>query len=183
MIYDWLDDVVDIREQYPLDRDDTRRIAEAIGVRHPAETQTQTDIVMSTDLVVDFSTDGTAKTIARAVKHSQALEEPRTLEKLEIERRYWFENGVDFGIITERELPNEPVKTLRWLLGYRELNEEIPRDILIQIDQDLDRGSQLTFGEFCEQIDLQYGLSSGTGRRISNHFLAKKYGYSTFILS
>jgi hypothetical protein len=40
LIYDWSDAVTDIREQFPLDRKATRRIADALGIRHPADTRT-----------------------------------------------------------------------------------------------------------------------------------------------
>jgi hypothetical protein len=35
LLYDWAENVVDIREQFPLDRGETRAIAEAMGGRHP----------------------------------------------------------------------------------------------------------------------------------------------------
>lgn len=37
MLLDWSDSVTDIREQFPLDRDETRAIAADMGVRHPAD--------------------------------------------------------------------------------------------------------------------------------------------------
>lgn len=54
LIYDWSRIVTDIREQFPLDRDDTRRIAAAMGVRHPADPRSGTDVVMTTDLLIDM---------------------------------------------------------------------------------------------------------------------------------
>jgi hypothetical protein len=53
-LLDWSDAVVDIREQFPLDRDITRRIAAEMGIRHPADTKTKVDIVMTTDFLVDI---------------------------------------------------------------------------------------------------------------------------------
>lgn len=35
LLLDWSDSVTDIREQFPLDREETRRIAADMGVRHP----------------------------------------------------------------------------------------------------------------------------------------------------
>lgn len=48
LIYDWSDAVTDIREQFPLDRDDTRRIASAMGVAHPIDVRSKVDLVMTT---------------------------------------------------------------------------------------------------------------------------------------
>jgi hypothetical protein len=52
-------------------------------------------VVVTTDLFIDLVRDGRAVSIARAIKSSDELDKPRTLEKLEIERRYWAERDVD----------------------------------------------------------------------------------------
>lgn len=58
---------------------------------------------MTTDFVLTI--DGPiGKTYrARTIKPSVELAKPRTLQKFEIERRYWAERGIDWGIVTERE--------------------------------------------------------------------------------
>ncbi len=56
LLLDWSDAVIDIREQYPLDREETRRIAAEMGVRHPFDTLGKCDIVMTTDFLVDVQT-------------------------------------------------------------------------------------------------------------------------------
>lgn len=49
--------------------------------------------------------DGRTQLVARAIKPCSALDDARTLEKLEIERRFWAEREVDWGIVTEHDLP------------------------------------------------------------------------------
>ncbi len=50
---DWAPSVVDIREQFPLlPIEDTLRIAERLGYRHPRHPQTRRPIVMTTDFLV-----------------------------------------------------------------------------------------------------------------------------------
>ncbi len=49
LMLDWADAVEDIREQFSLDRAVTRRIAEEMGVRHPADVVTKVPLVMTTD--------------------------------------------------------------------------------------------------------------------------------------
>ena len=80
LIYDWSHAVSDIREQFPLDRDDTSRIAAAMGVAHPADPKSKVD------LVIDFAGLEGPATVARAVKPSSELEKAHTLEQREIER-------------------------------------------------------------------------------------------------
>ncbi len=53
-LFDWPESVTDIREQFPLDRQITQRIADQLGIRHPRDTGTQVPLVMTTDLLVDI---------------------------------------------------------------------------------------------------------------------------------
>jgi hypothetical protein len=73
LIYDWAASVVDIREQFPLDRGETRAIAEAMGVRHPIYPKSDVPVVMTTDFLLDTAVDGRATQVARAVKPSAKL--------------------------------------------------------------------------------------------------------------
>lgn len=117
----WSDQVIDIREQFPLDRDITRGIAASMGVRHPADSQTKTDLVMTTDFLVEVRSNDEPRLIARSVKPSDELNNSRTLEKQEIERRYWIEKGVEWGVVTELDLPVQRIKNLRWLYEMQSL--------------------------------------------------------------
>lgn len=66
-VLDWHDAVSDIREQFPLDRDGTQEIAERQGFKHPTDRHTHAPLVMTTDFLVDFSTDGSMRRVAYAV--------------------------------------------------------------------------------------------------------------------
>ncbi|BAI74260.1 transposase (plasmid) [Azospirillum sp. B510] len=63
---------------------------------------------MTTDLVVDVIVGGRLVTLARAIKPAAELSKPRILEKLEIERRYWLAQNVEWGVLTERDVPMIP---------------------------------------------------------------------------
>jgi hypothetical protein len=125
---DWQDDVIDIQEQFPLDREVTRRIAKGMFVRHPRDTRTATDIVMTTDLVITRR----AGRHAYSVKYLSSLAgrgAARVLEKLEIERRYWLLIGVPFTIVTEVHLPKVRRDNLAWLHPYHNVaGTPWPRD-------------------------------------------------------
>lgn len=114
-ILEWSPLVTDIREQFPLlSSDDTLEetlaLAEECGVAHPAipdktDPKIRVPIVMTTDFFITLCVDGKVVEHARAVKMSKDLSSRRVLEKLEIERRYWEKRGVDWSIITERDIP------------------------------------------------------------------------------
>ena len=67
-ILDWANDVIDIREQFPLDREETVRIAEEIGIDHSVDPKTNTPIVMTTDFLVTVREGNTIINKARTIK-------------------------------------------------------------------------------------------------------------------
>lgn len=172
LIYDWSDAVSDIREQFPLDRDDTRRIAAAMGVAHPADAKSKVDLVMTTDLVIDFAKPEGPAIVARSVKPSSELKKPRTLEKLEIERRYWTERGVDWGIVTELELPETLVRNLVKLAGYRSIQEGASTGIVGRIDREHGAWTEANLREFFTAMDARFALETGRALEIVFHLLA-----------
>lgn len=111
-ILDWSDNVIDIREQYPLwDLDCALNVASEAGIRYPTNSISGFPYVMTCDFMVTTA-DGVK---ARTIKMTSELSDPRTLEKLEIERRYWLALGVDWKIVTEREIPFQKAKNIEWL--------------------------------------------------------------------
>ncbi|MGO3694037.1 TnsA endonuclease N-terminal domain-containing protein [Marinobacter sp.] len=88
----WNTTVSDIREQFPLRVEDTLHLAGEAKIRHP-EVGGYTQ-VMSSDFVVDFSASSGARRMAIQVKSSSDLKDSRTIEKLELERRYWQQKGL-----------------------------------------------------------------------------------------
>jgi hypothetical protein len=105
-LLDFADNVSDIREQYPLlPREDTCAIAESLGVRHPAKTSRKFSGVLTTDFLITCKGEnGASYHIARTVKPKKELLKLRVLEKFEIERIYWEERKVCWGIITEDQI-------------------------------------------------------------------------------
>lgn len=65
LIYDVRDDVRDIREQFPLNLDQTPGIADAAGIRYPVDSRSRVD------LLVDPAHGGKIVTIARTIKPSE----------------------------------------------------------------------------------------------------------------
>lgn len=104
LFYEWNDEVTDIREQYPLDREVTLRIASELGINHPKDPNSKCNIVMTTDLLVFVSNDNKTNSVARSIKPEGKLDK-RVIDKLEIERKYWVDQGVDWGLITDKQLP------------------------------------------------------------------------------
>lgn len=113
-IADFCPRVKKIREQFPLwPIEQTIEIADELGVEHPnhsARGRKAKYTLMTTDFLFDIETDTGIETIARTVKLHKHLDDPRILEKLEIERIYWANREIDWGIITELDY-NKTVAT------------------------------------------------------------------------
>ena len=111
-ILEWPPQTQEIREQYPLQRGITLEIAQAAGIKHPSVAGVSQ--YMSTDFLVDTSKADLPK-FAVQVKHSEDLNNPRTIEKLEIERQYWKRKGIPWFLLTERDIPRTVSQNIEWL--------------------------------------------------------------------
>jgi hypothetical protein len=114
-ILDWSISVIDIREQYPLlPHDSTIEIAYRLGIKPPTDPKTQLPIVMTTDFFIDIVVDGKIQRRARSIKLVKDLTD-RTLEKAQIERVYWEERGIDWGILTELDINHQLSDNVKWV--------------------------------------------------------------------
>ncbi len=116
---EWARTVIDIREQYPLDLDETMAIAKSLGIAYPVDTTTKEPIVMTTDLVYTTKTSLRVTDHARTVKYAQDLSDLRVMEKFEIERVYWTIRNITWRIVTERNVNPSFTFNVRWLHRYR----------------------------------------------------------------
>lgn len=179
-LLEWCPSVTDIREQFPLDREVTRLLANEMGVTHPRDPHTKADLVMTTDFVVDLRIDGRPATLARAVKPSTELDKKRTIEKLEIERRYWAREGVAWNLVTERELPEQRIRNIRWLHQLRTLDhQETPHpdywpDRCHQLLADLRRTRRGTIEDFLKHLEKDKRFSPGEPLTVLRHLASNR---------
>ena len=94
--------VYDSKEQFPLDLETTQLIAEQMGVKHPRQPGKDEDKIMSIDLLIIYI-DGTRRGIS--VKPISDLMDPRTIEKLEIERIWCCIKGIKWSLFTDEDVP------------------------------------------------------------------------------
>ncbi|WP_199784874.1 TnsA endonuclease N-terminal domain-containing protein [Nostoc sp. 'Lobaria pulmonaria (5183) cyanobiont'] len=107
-VFEWLDTIVDIREQFPLiDLDLAMSIAEEIGINYPKDPQSNTPRVLTTDFMLSVKQGKTIVQKARTLKLTKDLGSKSVAEKFELEKRYYAAKGIDWGIITEKEVPKQ----------------------------------------------------------------------------
>ncbi|WP_188399553.1 TnsA endonuclease N-terminal domain-containing protein [Sporomusa sp. GT1] len=178
---DWADDVIDIREQFPLNIEKTIQIAEKKGIRHPRDPKTKEVIVMTTDFLITVLRDNCQMIIARTIKPKKKLQEKRIQQKLFIERIYWEEQGIDWGVITDECLPQNLVKNIEWLhnVYWRESLEDIKDEYIGQVFTAFKKATvgvsrNESLAHFLQCMDQKIALDEGTSLKIFRHLLARK---------
>lgn len=179
-LLEWSPVIYDIREQYPLlPLEETIAIAELAGINHPIDTQTKEPIVMTTDflLTVDQKIDTIEQ--ARTLRQTKDLQSNRTIEKLEIERLYWQERNIDWGIVTEQEIPENLVKNLSWLHPYHDLENLYPlsENDIQKIKQTLESSmliNNIPLNYLTSECDDRLGLSAGTSLSVVRYLMANR---------
>ncbi|PLR76759.1 heteromeric transposase endonuclease subunit TnsA [Bacillus sp. V3-13] len=176
---EWSNKVIDIKEQYPLDRQDTMEIAAEKHIPHPFEKSTQTPIVMTTDFLVTIRTGKDINIIARSIKPSEKLEDPDVLGKLEIERQFWEDKGIQWTIVDEKVMPKQFFKNMRYIHEYFYLpdkkEEETAKYFLSFLDSRQPKYPEKMLIDCCNEFDSLYNLDDGSSIYYLRHLYARQY--------
>ncbi len=161
-LLDYSPNVVDIREQFPLELSETLNIARTLNIRHPRYPGCTYPAVMTTDFLIS-RTDGLC---ARTIKMKKELDNPRTIEKFMIERAYWDKKGIDWKIVTEDQINREKALNLRWLFSEPDAETLIPdeeiRLIASKDVKDLYMDSAIPLPVIIEQVETIFSLPFGS---------------------
>ncbi|MGF7060032.1 TnsA endonuclease N-terminal domain-containing protein [Brassicibacter mesophilus] len=109
------DNIIDIREQFPLlPLEETLQIAEEEGIIHPPRSR-KNKTVMTTDFVITFKEGGLLKDIAIAIKYNSDADNSRTKEKLRLEELFWKKKGIDWKLVTDKEIPKRKGQNIYYI--------------------------------------------------------------------
>lgn len=178
---DWQEDVVDIREQFPLNRDFTCTVADRLGIRHPYYPGTDVKTVMTVDFMVTRVRDGAEYLEAYNAKPTSEAEDTRSLEKLEIQRSALADLGFPHHLVFDTDLPKQQIKNLAWINGamlkkdekekYPGHLEEMAQRMENHLAPEMRRST--TLGDLCKKFDSIFGEKPGTGIRAARMLMAK----------
>lgn len=179
-VLEWSSQVVDIREQYPLlPREETLAIAEAIGVRHPMVPHTTVPIVMTSDFMITVRQPVGVRNQVRTTKYVSELACWRKMEKLQIERLYWEARGLDWGIVTERDIPWTLADNVDWMHPHKNLADMAPlsfddirRIATVLAPRVMD--SDVPLARLTDECDDRLGLEPGCSLMAVRHLLANR---------
>lgn len=175
LLLQWRPTTTDIREQFPLERKLTREISKQLGVQHP--NHQGLDQYMSSDFVVD-SQEREQPRFAIQAKSIEAFSDPRTIEKLEIEKLYWREKGVPFYWITENQIPPVVFENINLLYNHIDDDDDDLDELLIQLEvfnKHLHASEALRVKDLCMRLDLSYDHEPGEALYQMKRLLAKRY--------
>jgi TnsA endonuclease N terminal/TnsA endonuclease C terminal len=179
LLLEWSDSVLDIREQFPLlPILDTQRIASSLGIRHPAQNGQPT--VLTTDFMIIARVGDDLVHFARTVKASSELCNARQLEKFEIERCYYEERGIDWGIVVADDLPEALCWNIRWIHDSREIERLQPllppliEKLASWLSQHVRHSKGTWVARLCSMCDSEHDVPPGTSLKVVRFLLARK---------
>ncbi|REL31284.1 TnsA endonuclease C-terminal domain-containing protein [Thalassotalea euphylliae] len=160
LMLDWHQDVVDVREQFPMLLHDTIRIAEESGLPHQKYKGVYQ--VLTSDFVVD-SQNLDMPRLALQVKYAEDLGDKKTIQRLELERRYWHYKRVPWYLITQKEIPKTVLNNIQWLYPAKKreiFNQDLQHYYAIFIDE-FNRAPLQNLITTTQKLDIAYQLEKG----------------------
>nr|WP_315494206.1 TnsA endonuclease N-terminal domain-containing protein [uncultured Rhodoferax sp.] len=179
---EWSRSVVDIREQYPLDRGLTQTVASELKIRHPFYPGTHVPTVMTVDFLVTIVKDGAEHFMAMNAKRDEEAEDEVSLHKLEIQRTYFELLGTPHHLIYHSQIPQQKVKNLAWIRDaqvkdgeiepsegyYAALASRMGRELQAPVD------TNVPLAAYCQTFDARHGLEPGAGLRVARLLMQER---------
>ena len=179
-IFEWSKEVHDIREQYPLlNIDLAMEIAKEMGIEYPVNSKSNTPYVLTTDFMLTVKQGKKPVQIARTFKTTKNLSKKRTIEKLELEKRYWQRHNIDWAIVTEQEICKILVSNIQWIHPdyYCELSEEQTNKnchYFSNILKERLNSKKLKISTITTALDKDMDLKLGTSLSLFKHLVARR---------
>ncbi len=179
-IFEWSKEVQDIREQYPLlDLDLAMEIAKEMEIKYPVNRKNNTPYVLTTDFMLTVEQDNKSVQIARTFKTTKELGKKRTIEKLELERRYWQKHNIDWAIVTEQEISTTFASNIQWIHSdyHWKLSEEQNNEncyYLSNILKERLSSNKSKISAITTALDKDMNLEIGTCLSLFKHLVSRK---------
>jgi hypothetical protein len=183
LVLEWMSDVIDIREQYPLNREMTLTIAQQLGLRHPYYPGTQVATVMTVDFLVTRMVAGVKSLMALNAKRDEEASDEHSMLKLEIQREYFELSEVPHHAIFHSRIPRQKTDNIDWIRSALVKPGEIePRPgffsgLTARMAAELSQSpSDLAtpLSQYCLTFDERHGLERGIGLRVAQMLMHER---------
>jgi hypothetical protein len=180
-LLDWEERVIDIREHYPLiDLEVVLKNTSDLKLDKFIDKKTKEPYILTTTFLITLlNPDGQKSFAARSIKYASELSKKSTIEKLEIERRYWTAKGINWGIVTNKDINDVRAKNIEWIHSAMTSDDcnGLSRD---EFDDLLDGllyrliDNQQNIREIISEFEKDYSLDAGAGLLLFKHLIAGK---------
>lgn len=180
-LLDWEERVIDIREHYPLiDLEVVLKDTSDLRLGKFIDRKTKEPYILTTTFLITLlNFDGKKSFAARSIKYASELSKKSTIEKLEIERRYWKVQGIDWGIVTNKDINDVRAKNIEWV--HSVMNSDDCNGLTKAEFDDLFDGILYRFIDNKQSVkniiagfEKDYSLDVGTGLLLFKRLVAEK---------
>jgi len=175
------DSILQVKEHFPLyDFESVVGEQEDIDIRKFKDEKSGFPYILTTTFLITVKgNDGNTYDVARSVKASHELEKKTVIERFELIRRYFGKRGIDWGLVTQKEIPLVKAKNIEWIHPARFLEEttDFSKDDISHLTRILmERFYKNTkaIREITSSFDAQLNLEAGSGLLLFKHLLATK---------
>ncbi|WP_213818280.1 TnsA endonuclease C-terminal domain-containing protein [Garciella nitratireducens] len=180
-LLDWDEKVVDIREHYALlDLETVLKDTTDLKLNKFVDRESKESYVLTTTFLITLvNNNGEKNFVARSIKYASELKKKSTIEKLEIERRYWKARGVDWGIVTNKDINSVRAKNIEWV--HSSMNSNINNGFTKDEFDDLQNGllyrladSRQNLKKTISTFEKDYSLETGTSLFLFKRLVGNK---------
>lgn len=175
------DSILQVKEHFPLmNYEDVVGEQEDIDFRKFKDKQSGFPYILTTTFLITVKgNDGNTYDVARSVKASHELEKKTVIERFELIRRYFGKRGIDWGLVTQKEIPLVKAKNIEWIHPARFLEEttDFSKDDISYLTKILMESfykNTKAIREITSSFDAQLNLEAGSGLLLFKHLLATK---------
>lgn len=184
LMLEWADNVIELREQYPLELDLTLLVAQKLEIKHPTYPGTSDPAVMTVDFMVTTTATTEKKYIAFNAKADSEADDARSMEKLEIQRTALEAMQVGHFIVFGSMLPKQKTANLEWIRGANlkpgELEQwpgyfdEMAQRFMLHLQYARHASPTSTLMQSCGEFDEIHEAIPGTGIRVARMLMSRK---------
>lgn len=178
-LLEWDDRVLDIKEHYPLiDLKEVVQFNDLDLTKYRAHDGT--DYILTTTFLIKVKKQDKEYLVARSVKSAYELENKSVLERFEIERRYWRNKKIDWGIVTNKEIPLIKAKNIEWIYSALEIDygeifsKEDIKSYCRELWHLISKNEGMNIKQIINLFDKNNCLEEGTGLLIFKYMIIKK---------
>lgn len=169
LLLEYRGNIVDFREQFPLDRKVTLAAARAGRIRHPRYTRTGVAMVMEADALVERP-DGSME--VWDAKPKRLLQDQRVMELLGLHKAYADHMGFRYCLFTEDTVSKRTSRNIDLIRSGMPKSGELllPVDLfskhMLVIEKTIVRNSRTSIQKFCLDYDVANKLPRGSALRL-----------------